>query len=85
MWHPSALPSNRKGSVFRCEWPFGTLLQETLQSSFLAPIPLLDHKEVIALIDGLHAKDERSCISNDHVLLILPGAGVLQDRLRLSA
>lgn len=63
---------------------FSTLLQDTLRGSLLASIPFFDQKKVIALLDGLQAKDKRSCIANDHVLLILLSACVLQDRLRLS-
>ncbi len=71
-------------AMLRPQGRFGALVQDTLRGPALASIPFFDQRKVVNLLDNLCSKDEGSCISNDHVLLILLSACVLQDRLRLS-
>ena len=64
---------------------FGVLLQDMLRGPILASMPFFDQRKVLNLLDSLNSKDEGLCIANDHVLLILLSACVLQQRFRLSA
>src|SRR5438067_2516386 len=68
-------------AMLRPQGRFGALVQDTLRGPALASIPFFDQRKVVNLLDNLCSKDEGSCISNDHVLLILLSACVLQDRL----
>ncbi len=67
------------------EGKLNVLMQDVLRGSVFASIPFFDQRKVIALLDGLPAMSESSRVSVDQTLMFLLSAGVLQDRLRLSA
>jgi len=64
---------------------FNTYVQDTLRGPVMASIPYFDQKQVVCLLDRLHAMDDGARTANDQILMPLVSMCVLQERFGLGS